>query len=36
MIETIVDDQELLNDLLLDIDEIMVASKKMGVIVADE
>lgn len=36
MIDTIVDDQELLNDLLLDIDEIMVASKKMGVIVADE
>ncbi|WP_372029911.1 hypothetical protein [Pseudomonas kurunegalensis] len=36
MIKTIVDDQELLNDLLLDIDEIMVASNKMGVIVADE
>lgn len=36
MIKTIVGDQELLNDLLLDIDEIMVASKKMGVIVADE
>lgn len=36
MIKTIVGDQELLNDLLLDIDEIMIASKKMGVIVADE
>ncbi|MDD2038744.1 hypothetical protein NP572_19535 [Pseudomonas putida] len=36
MIKTIVGDTELLNDLLLDIDEIMVASKKMGVIVADE
>lgn len=36
MIKTIVGDQELLNDLLLDIDEIMVASKKMGVIVADQ
>ncbi len=36
MIKTIVGDQELLNDLLLDIDEIMIASKKMGVVVADE
>lgn len=36
MIKTIVGDQQLLNDLLLDIDEIMIASKKMGVIVADE